>query len=145
HCSLAVALEGRLAQVSMDKEDGHCSLAVALEGRLAQVSMDKLNGHRPLADAGGDTLDGTVPHISGGKDTGDAGLQEERFAVKRPVLWRLSIAHQVGAGANKAPLVALYHALQPTCMGLRANEDEQRGCRERLFLVRFVIDDGDAF
>src|SRR2546423_771135 len=118
---------------------------LTLEGRLAQVSMDKLNGHCPLADAGGDTLDGTVPHISGGKDTGDAGLQEERFAVKRPVLWRLSIAHQVGAGENKAPLVALYHTLQPTCMGLRANEDEQRGRRERLFLVRFVIDDRDAF
>ena len=107
--------------------------------------MDELNGHCPLADAGGDTLDGTVPHISGGKDAGDAGLQEERFAVKRPVLWRLSIAHQVGAGEYEAPLVALYHALQPTCMRLRANEDEQRGRRERLFLVRFVIDDRDAF
>src|SRR5439155_3963148 len=103
--TLAVALEGRLAQVSMDKEDGHCSLAVALEGRLAQVSMDKEDGHRPLADAGGDTPDGTVPHISGGKDAGDAGLQEERFAVKRPALWRLSLAHQVATGENKAPLV----------------------------------------
>ena len=111
----------------MDKEDGHCSLAVALEGRLAQVSMDKEDGHRPLADAGGDTPDGTVPHISGGKDAGDAGLQGERFAVKRPALWRLSISHQVGAGENEALLVALYHALQPTRMRLRANEDEQRG------------------
>jgi hypothetical protein len=71
--------------------------------------------------------------------------RKKGFAVKRPVLWRLSIAHQVGAGENETPLVALYHALQPTCMRLRANEDEQRGCRERLFLVRFVIDDRDAF
>src|SRR2546430_9602751 len=98
--------------------------------------MDKLNGHCPLADAGGDTLDGTVPHISGGKDTGDAGLQEERFAVKRPVLWRLSITHQVGAGENKAPLVAFYHALQPTCMRLPANKAEQRDFRKLLFFVR---------
>src|SRR5260221_10929952 len=114
-------------------------------GYLAQVSMDELNGHCPLADAGGDTLDGAVAHISGGEDTGDAGLQEERFALKRPALWRLSFVHQVGAGENVAFLVAFHYALQPTCTWLRANEDEQRGRRERLFLMRFVIDDCDAF
>jgi hypothetical protein len=49
----------------------------------AQVSMDELNGHCSLADVGGDTLDGAVPHISGGEDAGDAGLQEERLTVKK--------------------------------------------------------------
>jgi len=44
--------------------------------------MDEQNGHCPLANAGGDALDGAVPHISSGEDTGDAGLQEERIAVK---------------------------------------------------------------
>src|SRR2546426_7895191 len=112
---------------------------------LAQVSMDEVNGHCPFADAGGDTLEGPVPHISGGEDTGDAGFQEERFALKRPALRRLSLAHQVSAAENEALLVALHHALEPTCMRLRANEDEQCACRERLFLVRFVIGDRDAF
>src|SRR5437879_2528741 len=107
--------------------------------------MDELNGHCPLADTGGDTLDGAVPHISGGEYTGDAGFQEERIAVKRPALWRLSLVHQVGTAENEALLVALHYTLQPICMRLRANEDEQRGCRERLFLMRFVIDDRDAF
>src|SRR5438309_1914191 len=107
--------------------------------------MDEVNGHCPLPGAGGNTLDGAVPHISRGEDTGDASLQEERFAVKRPVLWRLSLVHKVGTAENEALLVALHHALQPTCMRFRANEDEQRGCRELLFLMRFVIDDRDAF
>jgi len=44
--------------------------------------MDEQNGHCPFANAGGDTLDRAVPHISGGEDTGDTGLQEERIAVK---------------------------------------------------------------
>ena len=86
--------------------------------------MDELNGHCSLTDAGGDTLDGAVPHIAGGEDTGDAGLQEERIAVKWPVLWRLSLTHEVRAGENKALLVALYQVLEPTCMGLRANTNE---------------------
>src|SRR5437763_4147280 len=102
--------------------------------------MYELNGHCPLADAGGDTLNRAVAHISGGEDAGDAGLQKERIALKRPALWRLSLMHQVGAGENEALLVTLHHTLEPTCMRLRANEDEQRGCRERLFLMRFVID-----
>src|SRR5437660_4466325 len=91
----------------------------------AQVSMNELNGHCPFADAGGDTLDGAVPHISGGEDAGDTGLQEERLAVKRPALWRLTLVHQVGASENEALLVTLHRALQPTCIRLRANEDEQ--------------------
>ncbi len=107
--------------------------------------MDEVDGHCPLADAGGNTLDGAVPHISCGEDTGDTGLQEERFAVKRPALWRLSLVHQVGAAENEALLIALHYALQPICMRLHANENEQRGRRERLFLMRFVIDDRDAF
>ena len=107
--------------------------------------MDELSGHRSLADAGGDALDGAVPHISCGEDTGDAGLKEERIAVKRPARRRLSLVHQVGAGENEAFLVAIHSTFQPACMRLRANEDEQRGRRERLFLVRFVIDDRDAF
>ena len=52
--------------------------------------MDKLHSHCPLANTGGDTLDGTVPHISSSEDAGDTGLQEEKFAVKRPTLWRMS-------------------------------------------------------
>ncbi len=64
--------------------------------------MDKLNGHCPLADAGGDALDGAVPHISGGEDTRDAGLQEERFAVKRPTLWQLSLAQQVRSPSRRS-------------------------------------------
>ena len=88
--------------------------------------MDELNGHGSLADAGGDALDRAVPHISGGEDTGDAGLQEVRLAVKRPTLWRLSLAQQVGAAEHEALLVALHHVLQPTRMRLRANEDELR-------------------
>ena len=107
--------------------------------------MDELNGHCPFAGAGGDTLDGAVPHISGGEDTRDTGLQEERLAVKRPKSWWLPFVHQVGAGENEALLVTHHRALQPTCIRLRANEDEQRGRRERLFLLRFVIDDRDAF
>src|SRR6202165_160049 len=99
--------------------------------------MDQMDGHSPLADAGGDALDGAVPHLSCGKDTGDAGLQEERIAVKCPARWRLSLVHQVEAGENEALLVAIDYTLQPTCMRLRANEDEQRCRRERLFLMCF--------
>ena len=58
--------------------------------------MDELNSHCPFADAGGDSFDGTMPYISGGEDTGNAGFQEERIAVKRPVLWPLSFVQQVG-------------------------------------------------
>jgi hypothetical protein len=38
--------------------------------------MDELNGHCSFTDAGGDMLDGAMPHISGGEDTGDADLQK---------------------------------------------------------------------
>jgi len=96
---------------------------------LAQVSMDELHSHCPLANTGSDTLDGAVPHISSGEDAGDTGLQEERFAVKRPTLWRLSLVYQVGTSENEALLVTLHHTLQPACVRLRANENEQRGRR----------------
>ena len=69
---------------------------------LAQVSMDELHSHCPLANTGGNALDGAVPHISSGEDAGDTGLQEERFAVKRPTLWRLSLVYQVGTSENEA-------------------------------------------
>ena len=96
---------------------------------LAQVSMDELHSHRPLANTGGDALDGAVPHISSSEDAGDTGLQEERFAVKRPTLWRLSLVYQVGTSENEALLVTLHHTPQPACVRLRANENEQRGRR----------------
>jgi hypothetical protein len=86
--------------------------------------MDELNGHCPLADTGGDSFDGTMPYIPGGEDTGDAGFQKERIAVKRPVLWPLSLVQQVGACENEALLVAFHHILQPARMRLRTNEDE---------------------
>jgi hypothetical protein len=41
---------------------------------LAQVAMDELDGHCSLTNAGGDTLDGAVTHITGSKDPRDAGL-----------------------------------------------------------------------
>ena len=51
--------------------------------------MDELDSYCPLADAGGDTLDRAVSHIAGCEDAGDTGLQEERIAIKRPMLCKL--------------------------------------------------------
>ena len=82
------------------------SVIIQLPIPLAQVAMDELNGHRPFTDAGGDTLDGTMLHISGCENTWDNCFQEERFTIRRPALKRLSLVHQVQTGEDEALLVA---------------------------------------
>ena len=45
--------------------------------------MNEGDGHCTLTDGGSDPFDGIVPHIPGGKGTGDARFEEKRLALNR--------------------------------------------------------------
>jgi hypothetical protein len=43
--------------------------------------MGELNAGGAFADSGGHTLDGSVPHITGGEDSGHAGFKQEGISL----------------------------------------------------------------
>ena len=81
--------------------------------------MDELDGHRAFADRGGAALGRSGPHVAGGEDAGDAGL-EQVLGVRR------------GAGEDEAVGVARDGVVEPFSARAGAEEEEQERERELL-------------
>jgi hypothetical protein len=72
---------------------------------LGEVPVDELDGDGALPDGRCDALDGPVAHVTGGEHAGQAGLQEQRRARKRPACRRPTGTEEVTAGQQVASLV----------------------------------------
>ena len=81
--------------------------------------MDEPDSHRPLADRGGDPLDGSGADIADGEDPGTAGLEEVRglaiVLCESPVL-------DIPPGEQKSVVVGGQLAFQP--LGVRRSAAE---------------------
>ena len=94
---------------------------------LADVGVDQAHGHRSFADGRGNALDRTTSNIAGGKDPGEAGLQEKRGAAgATPAV----VAHDVGretvAGYHEPLGVQLDAVAEPLGIGVGSDEQKQR-------------------
>ena len=83
--------------------------------------MNGLDRHTALAHGRGHSFDGAVPHITRGKHTGDAGLQQVRGPLGRCCPGSVVNTDQILAGENEAMPVAEEAGGQPFRMRLRAN------------------------
>ena len=68
--------------------------------------MGQLDSDGAFADGGGYAFDGPVAYVAGGEDSGQTGLQEQRWPRERPAGARLG-AGQVTPGQHIASLVAV--------------------------------------
>src|SRR5271157_1980846 len=96
---------------------------------LAQVLMDELHRHRSFADTRSDPLHRTMPYIAHREDARNVGLEQEWITLEHPALGALSVADQIGAGQEEAPLVSLHQISQPVRARQGSNKDEHRICR----------------
>jgi hypothetical protein len=81
---------------------------------LSQVVWRRPAATEAGADCCGDPLRRSLPHVSRGEDTRDAGLERHWRSIERPAARR-----DVPAGEDVAGAVALEHVPQPTGVGLR--------------------------
>jgi hypothetical protein len=91
---------------------------------LGQILMDKLDDHSAFANAGSDSLDGTVTHITYGENSGNARFEKTGVAIEGPARGSLPIAEQVGSRENESALVAMNQIAQPFGAWLRSDENE---------------------
>src|SRR6187402_326852 len=92
--------------------------------------MYKLNRYGSLANGGSHSLYRAVPHISGDKDSGNAGFQQIRLPRKG-----LAIPH-VGTCEHKAAIIPLHIIRQPGGLGCGTDKDEDARCGTYLFPIR---------
>src|ERR1051325_87178 len=87
-----------------------------------QVRMHELDRDRPLADPGGDALDGTVTDVAHREYAGNAGFEQVGIPRQAPALGALSLSQQVGPRQDESAIVALHETIEP--VGPRRGADE---------------------
>ena len=65
---------------------------------LGEVLVDELDGDGALPDGRRHSLDGSVAHVTGGEHAGQAGLQIQRGARKRPACGQPTGTEEVTTG-----------------------------------------------
>src|ERR1043166_6209139 len=148
--SHARSLSGRSAKMELVfSPRTMLSICAALAGVLMsdgpQVLMNELNRVGALADAGGDTFDGTVANVAGYEDAGNAGFEEPGLAVERPALGHFAVNHEVGTGEDKSFIVASELAGEPISSRRSANKNEERSGGNLLGFAAGGAKDRDSF
>src|SRR5918995_3905160 len=98
-------------------------------GALLQVPVHQPDDDGALANGGGDTVGGSVPHVTGSEDAGDARLELQRCSREGPALGWLTAVQEIRPRDHVALLVALDILRQPVRARLGANEGEKGGGR----------------
>ena len=70
-------------------------MSVADRQRLAEVLVNELDGDGAFADGRSDALDRAVADIAGREHPGQAGLQQQRWPIERPVAGWPAVAEEV--------------------------------------------------
>ena len=94
--------------------------------------MIHLDGDGAFANSGGRPLHRAMPYVVGGEDARHTRLQQQGKTLQVPPSAWLTIAQEIPAGDDVAPLVTLDLLGQPTRAGLGTDENEQGGCRDCL-------------
>src|SRR5882724_13016875 len=125
----------------------------ALPTGRREVLVNELDSRRPFANAGGDTLHGSAPHVAGREYARHARLEPVGLPLERPVARasRCPVPRfvvepgEVGPGHDIAAAVPFHDAVEPFRVRFGADENEERGRGQRVFLPGRRVADGDRF